>query len=155
MSPPRSATTHTASSWARVNMDMQFRSIIEKVESLDEETRRNRTLEGESHQMILYLRARLHALAAAVADLPKVFQGSVREVVAEQERLHADLVATRQQMREHKAEVTAMLVEARKASVAASSTKCWTARKRPWNGPWKWRRRSPANHRWRYTAASA
>lgn len=122
MSLPWNAQTHTATSWARVNHEMQFRSIIQKVEALHEETRRNRAFEAESHQMVQYLQARLHALAAAVADLPQVFEGGVREVVAEQERLQSDLVLCRQQMREHKAEVTAMLVEARKAQLAAATS---------------------------------
>ena len=84
-------TTHTASSWARVNHDLQFRSVVEKVEALAEETRQTSRMEAESHQMVQYLQARLHALAAAVAELPGVIQGSVREVMTEQERLHADL----------------------------------------------------------------
>jgi len=111
--------SHTAASWARVNHDLQFRSVVAKVESLAEETRRTQTQEAESRQAIGYLQARLHALAAAVGELPAVFQGSVREVVAEQERLRADLVLCRQQMREHRTEVTSILEEARRASHAA------------------------------------
>ena len=121
-----SARSHTANSWARVNHDLQFRSIIEKVEALSEETRKTKQMEAETHQMVQYLQARLHALAAAVAELPGVFQSSVAEIIAEQERLHADLQLCRQQMREHKAEVTAMLIDVRQAcgtAVAADHTR--------------------------------
>ena len=86
---------------ARVNQELQFRSVADEVQ---------------------HLQARLCALAAAVAELPAVFQSSMGEVAAEQERLHADLLQWRQQMREHnaemrehKVEVAAMLVDVRRA----------------------------------------
>lgn len=122
--------SHTATSWARVNHDLQFRSVVAKVEALAEETRRTQSQEAESRQAISYLQARLHALAAAVGELPAVFQGSVREVVAEQERLRADLVLCRQQMREHRTEVTSILEEARRASHAAAEAEHAALRER-------------------------
>lgn len=86
---------------AWVNQELQFRSVADEVQ---------------------HLQARLCALAAAVAELPAVFQSSMGEVAAEQERLHADLLQWRQQMREHnaemrehKVEVAAMLVDVRRA----------------------------------------
>lgn len=119
------ARTHTSTSWARVNHDQLFRSVVDKVQDLAEEANQSRRVSAESAATLQCLQARLCALAAAVAELPEVFQSSVGEVVAGQERLHADLLQCRQQMheqkaemREHKAEMAAMLAEVRRGTRA-------------------------------------
>ena len=87
----------------------QVHDLQRQVEVVAAYWSRTQTLLVETHNLAVFLKARFHALAQAVEELPAVFQAGMQQLSSEQRRLQFDLEKCQQALRDHRREIHAIV----------------------------------------------